>query len=164
MHSGETVEIDHRRNLYRVIIGEEGVRLANEDTSLARQSRAKTGEITAAFTAIQPHIPAGMGLDAFLALPTDPEIGARIAEQERTVEAVRQAQQINDRLPLSEIEIPSLPDGFTSLLGRAIDDIAQDSESRIAKHLAAHGMESEGGNWIAEKLDHADSDTCPFCG
>ena len=25
-------------------------------------------------------------------------------------------------------------------------------------------MESEGGNWIAEKLNHADSDTCPFCG
>ena len=103
VHSGEVVEIDHRRNLYRIIIGEEGVRLAEEDARLARQSREKTREITAAARAIQPHIPAGMGLNAFHALPVDREIDARIANQEHTVEAVRQARQISNRPALSEI-------------------------------------------------------------
>ena len=41
VHSGEAVEIDHKRNLYRVIIGDDGVRLAELDTELAGQSRAK---------------------------------------------------------------------------------------------------------------------------
>ena len=164
VHSGEVVEIDHRRNLYRIIIGEEGVRLAEEDASLAGQSREKTGEITAAAKAIQPHIPVGMRLDAFLALPANPKIDARIAEQERTVEAVRQVQQINDRPPLTEIGVPSLPDEFAALLARTIDDIAQDAETRLAEHLAAHGMEADGGNWIAEGLEHTDRQTCPFCG
>ena len=164
VHSGEVVEIDHRRNLYRVIIGEEGVRLAEEDTSLAGKSREKTGEITAAAKAIQLQIPADMRLDAFLALPADSEIDARIAEQERTLEAVRQAQQIVDRPSPSEIEIPSLPAKFAALLASTIDDIAQDAETRLAEHLAAHGMEADGGNWIAEGLAHADSETCPFCG
>lgn len=164
VHSGEVVEIDHRRNLYRVIIGEEGVRLAEEDASLAGQSREKTSEISAVARAIQPHIPTGMRLDAFLALPADPHIDVRIAEQVRIVEAVRQAKQINERSLFSEIAVPALPDGFASLLARTIDDIAQDAETRITEHLAAHGMEAGGGNWIAEGLEHAARETCPFCG
>ena len=99
VHSGEVVEIDHRRNLYRVIIGEEGVRLAEQEASLARKSRQKTGEITAVSSKIQDHILAGMRLDGFLALPADAGIDARITEQERTVESVRQVQQINSRPP-----------------------------------------------------------------
>ena len=84
VHSGEVVDLDHRRNLYLVMIGEEGVRLAEEDTRLAGQSRDKTGEITAAAGAIRPHIPAGMSLPQFIALQADPDIDARITEQERT--------------------------------------------------------------------------------
>ena len=164
VHSGEVVEIDHKRNLYRVIIGEKGVRLAEKDTRLAAQSREKTGEISAAARAIQSHIPAGMNLNQFIALAADLDIDARIAEQERTVEAVRQAKQINERPALSEIAIPTLPADFAGLLARTIDDIAQDAETRLAEHLAAHDMEADGGNWIAKGLDHADRGTCPFCG
>ena len=164
VHSGQEVEIDHRRNLYRVIIGEEGVRLAEEETLLARQSRKKTSDITATARAIQPHVPAGMKLDAFIALPSNPDIDTQIVEQRRTVEAARQAQQINNRPPLSEISVPTLPDGFAPLLARTIDDIAQDAETRLAEHLAAHDMEADGGNWIAEGMEHADGGTCPFCG
>ena len=42
VHSGEVVEVVHRRNLYHVIIGAEGVRLAEEDERLAKLSRGKT--------------------------------------------------------------------------------------------------------------------------
>ena len=164
VHSGEVVEIDHRRNLYRVIIGEEGVHLAEEDAFLAGQSRDMTGEISGVARAIQPHIPPGMKLEAFIALPADLDIDARIAEQERAVEAVRQAKQINDRPPLSEIGLPIFPETFAASLARTIDDIAQDAEERLAAHFATHGMEADGGNWIAKGLDHAAGETCPFCG
>ncbi len=164
VHSGEVVEIGHRRNLYRIIIGERGVQLAEKDKNLAEQSREKTREITIADKAIQPHMPTGMNIETFLDLPTNPEIEERITEQERTVEAVRQAKQINDRPPLSKIEFPSFPGEFTALLSRTIDDIAQDAEIRLTEHFAAHSMEEDGGNWIAEGLEHADGETCPFCG
>ena len=164
VHSGEAVTVDQRRNLYRIVIGEEGVSLAEEDAKLARQSREKTGEITAVVEAIKPHIPIGITFDSFLALPADPNIDERIAEQERSVEAVRQAQEINDRPLLSEIVLPTLPDEFSAPLMRTIDDIARDAETRVADHFRSHKMESDGGNWIAEKLEHADGENCPFCG
>lgn len=164
VHSGDAVEIDHKRNLYRVIIGDDGVQLAEEDARLAGESRAKTSDMSAAARAIQPHVPAGMQLDAFIVLPAVADIDAKIAEQERTVEAIRQAAIIKERAVFSEIPLPTLPNGFAALLTRTIDDIAQDAERRLTDHLAAHGMAADGGDWIAAGLAHADGDTCPYCG
>ena len=164
VHSDEVVEIDHRRNLFRVIIGEEGVHLAEEDARLAELSRLKTVEISAALEAILPHIPMGMNLNQFLALPPEPDVDALIAEQERIVAAVRQAKQIKERPPLSMLALPSVPEDFAGLLAGPGDTIAQALETHLAEHLATHGMEADGGNWIVKGLDHADGGTCPFCG
>lgn len=163
VHSGEVVDIEHRRNLYRVIVGEEGVQLAEQDAALAGQSRELTGQISAAAKAIQPHIPNGMNIDRFIALEADPDIDARIAEQQRAVEAARAARQINDRPPLTVLTVPEIPEGFFDLLGRGLDDVAEDAGARIAAHLAAHGMAEGGENWLAAGIQHAD-ETCPFCG
>ena len=59
-----------------------------------------------------------MDLDRFIALEADPDVDRRIEEQERNLEAVRQARQINDRAPLTEIAVPELPEGFLDILGR----------------------------------------------
>jgi len=152
VHSGEVVDIEHKRNFYRVIIGEKGVALADKDATLATESREKTGEITAAQRAIQPYIPRGMTLDAFVALPYAAEIDRLIAGQERTVEAVREAATIHTRAPLSEFPIPRLPEHLTALLGRSLDDIGKDSERMMEAHLKAHGMPADGGSWIADGI------------
>lgn len=163
VHSGEVVDIEHKRNLYRVIVGDAGVKLAAQDADLAAESRAKTGEISTAGKAVQPHVPAGMKLDAFIALPETADIVVQIEAQGRSVDALRQAGVLRARLALSEFPIPALPTDFTGMLARTIDDIAQDAEQRLSAHLAAHGMTASGGNWIADGLGHA-VDTCPFCG
>ncbi len=162
--SGEAVDIDQKRSLYRVIIGEDGVSLAEEDARLAAESRAKTSEISAAERAIKLHVPAGTTVEEFLALPADADIDAKIAEQERTVEAIRQASEISTRSGLSEIALPDFPETLGALLARTIDNIADDAEKLITDHLAAHGMTGTGETWIAEGMSHTDADTCPFCG
>src|ERR1035441_2893187 len=43
VYSGEVVDIAHKRNLYRVIIGESGVSMAEEEAQLAADSRTKPG-------------------------------------------------------------------------------------------------------------------------
>lgn len=163
VHSGEVVDIEHKRNLYRVIVGAAGVNLAVEDAELAAASRAKSGEIGTAAKAIQPHVPAGMNLDDFIALPETADIAAQIEAQARTVEALRQADAIRARPPLSEFDLPALPADLETMLSRTIDDIAQDAEALLVAHLADHGMAADGSNWIAAGLNHA-GETCPFCG
>jgi wobble nucleotide-excising tRNase len=163
IHSGEVVDIEHKRNLYRVIVGDAGVKLAAQDAGLAAESRAKTSEISNAAKAIQSHVPSGMKLETFIALPETPDIAALIEAQGRSVDSLRQAGALRARAALSEYSVPTLPRDFIGLLARTIDDIAQDAEQRLSAHLAAHGMAARGGNWIADGLSHV-ADTCPFCG
>lgn len=163
IHSGDVVDLEHRRNLYRVIVGEAGVKLAQEESDLAAASRAKTAEITAAKNAIQQHVPRSMRLDDFLGLPELPDVGAKIEIQQEVVSTLRQADALRSRGALTEFPLPSIPPGFTELLARTIDDIAKDAEQQVANHLEKHGMTNGGGNWIAEGLGHT-GETCPFCG
>ena len=162
VHSGEVVDIEHKRNLYRVIVGDEGVKLAEQDADLAAASRAKTGEITNAGKAVQVHVPAGMKLDKFIGLSDEADIEERIKTQTQAVEAGRQAGVVTSRPALSEFALPALPEGFEALLSRTIDDVAQDAEQLVSEHLTAHGT-TGGGNWIATGLDQA-GEACPFCG
>jgi wobble nucleotide-excising tRNase len=163
VHSGDVVDIEQRRNLYRVIVGDKGVKLAEQDAVLAARSRAMTGEISAAARAVQAHVPASMRFDVFIALPSAGDIDTQIAEKEKSAEAARRAGAINDRKALSEFALPDLPAKFAPILGTTIHGIAQDAERCLAEHIAAHNMTEGGESWIAEGLKHADG-TCPFCG
>jgi wobble nucleotide-excising tRNase len=163
VHAGEIVDVAQKRNLYRVIVGEAGVRLAQEDSDLAAESRAKTTEITASAKGLQPHFAAGMKLDEFLPLAQVDEIDAQIDAQQTNVNAIRQSETLNRRATLKALPIPALPAGFPAILDRTIDDIAGDAESQLESHLAAHGMTDGGGNWISSGLEYV-GDDCPFCG
>jgi wobble nucleotide-excising tRNase len=163
VHSGDVVDIEQKRNLYRVIVGEQGVKLAEQDATLAQESRAKTAEITVAARAIQPHVPAGMKLEGFIALPEAANIDVQIAKQQQNVNAAKQASAIKDRKALVEFPAPDMPASFDGLLRRTLDDVAADAEQLLNDHLTKHGMTDGAGNWIADGLEHA-SDSCPFCG
>lgn len=164
IHSGDVIEINHKRNLYRVIIGSAGVNLADEELSLSNDSRAKTTEISAATKAIQAHIPAGINLDVFISLPYIDNIDKEISNQESILSAIHQAESINSRQHLSELELPVLPDGLQQLLEMTIDDIGNDVEQVIHSHLATHGMIEAGEDWILRGIDHTTNESCPFCG
>ncbi len=164
VHSGDVVELDHRRNLYRVIIGREGVALAQEEERLAGESRTKLSEAKNAEKVVEAFVPQGMKLDDFIKLPADPNIDAKIAAQERAVDAARQASHIKARPSLKEISAPALPTRFAAVLAKTLDGIAEEAEQRIAAHLASRGMARGGQAWLAQGMGYTGADTCPFCG
>jgi len=164
VYSGETVEIDHKRNLYRVIIGQEGVALAEEEARLASESRTKTGEISAAEKAIRPHLPSGMTMAQFLTLPQDLDIDSKIEAQEKRVAAALQASDVKAHARLSALHVPHTPGSLSGLLLRTLDDIADDTEGRVNEHLKTHHMAATGERWISEGMEYLKTDSCPFCG
>jgi wobble nucleotide-excising tRNase len=164
VHSGDAVDLAQKRNLYRVIIGKEGVGLAVEEERVAAESRSKGADIKAAERAIQTHVPQGMSVEFFLTLPADPDIDAKIATQTTALNAVQEADQLRARAPLIEAAFPTLSSDFTALLGKTIDGIAEDAQKRIADHISQHGMAAHGEKWISEGVDHMAGGSCPFCG
>jgi wobble nucleotide-excising tRNase len=162
VHSGDAVDTDQKRNLYRVIIGDAGVTLATQEAKLASDARIKTGEISATMKAIQSHVPAGIKPLDFMALENIVNIDGEITKQEAKLTTVREAATIQAKPVLVPLTMPAMPAGLTDLLAMTIVGIAKDAEQRIVKHLAAHDMADAGNEWIIHGLDHTDK-TCPFC-
>lgn len=162
VHSGDIVDIEHKRNLYHVIVGDAGVTLAMQEKSLADESRTKTAEITRASTAIQSHID-GMRVEDFIALRQINDIERKITEQEAVLTTVKEAATIKARPNFTKPPIPELPAGFHDLLIKTIDNIAKDAELQIQTHFTVHGLAANGAAWIVEQIDRA-KDSCPFCG
>lgn len=163
VYSGDVVSLEHRRNLYRVIVGKEGVVLARKIDELDNSIRAQSAVIREKSNATQFFIPKGMTLEAFLELPVNPQIDVRIEEKGKEVEAVRQAEQLKSRLGLTQLVLPSLPERLALVLGKTVEGVAVDAANLVAEQVRNHGMHNAGEEWLSSGLTYIRDHACPFC-
>lgn len=164
VHSGDVVDVTHRRNLYRVIIGQTGVTLAVEEQRLAELGRAKQAELTAAGNALQAVTPQGFTLSQFIALAQDVDVDKHIGLQAQVTEALRQAESIRVTRPLDTLPEPQLDwDRLTRLLAATLEGVGAEIEAEINAHLARHNI-VDNREWVVEGVAIATGDECPFCG
>ncbi len=161
--SGDAVGLDHKRNLYRVIIGKQGVMLVQEVNNIDADIRTSNSEIKTKRAIVEGRVPAGVGFDAFLVLTADADIDQKIATKEKELEAVQQAAQLKARAGFSEVSIPSSIEGFDAILGQTVADLSTEAERRVAEHIVTHKMSESGEQWIQEGLGYIHNDACPFC-
>lgn len=162
--AGDSVGTEHRRNLYRVILGAQGVALAARMDRLEEQIRRKNTEIRDNRVLLQRHLAAGMTVDAFIALPEDAKIDAKIDEKQQELQAARQSAQLQQRAELALAIVPGFPAAFAQVLAKTLADVAADAERRVSDHLERHGMQARGEAWLTEGLRYVAADACPFCG
>lgn len=165
VHSGDVVDIDHRRSLYSIIVGKRGVELAKQIDDLDGEARQKNTDIRDRVAAVQIHS-GRMTFEAFVKLPADPAIDGKISAKERELEAVKQAAQIRDRAALSNLILPAFPrPTFEALLNKTLEGVAADAEQRVAQQIKMHNMGARGQAWILEGVEYIhDTTDCPFCG
>ena len=163
VHAGETVDTAQRRNLYRVIIGSQGVGMARRIEDLDAQLRAKNTAIRDATTAVQRHVPQGMTIEAFVGLPEDPDVDTNIAAKEREHQAVKQADAIRQRELLTKIGLPKIPAMFSDMLSKTLEGVAAEVGRQVAEHIRKHGMVDRGEPWLSEGLGYIRDESCPFC-
>jgi len=164
VYSGDAVDLEHRRNLYSVIVGKDGVDLARQIEELDDASRKKSTEIREKRDTIQALVPHGLTVETFLPLQEDSTIDAKIAEKERELDAVKRADQIKSHAALSELLLPTFPAEFAGLLGKTIEGVLKDVEERVTKQIDTHAMHERGEPWLSEGLGYIRNEACPFCG
>jgi wobble nucleotide-excising tRNase len=162
--AGDVVDTENRRNLYRVIIGAQGVTLASLLNDLDNRIRAKNNEIRDTRAGLQRHVPTGMTVEAFIALSEDEQIETKIAAKEQELQAVRRVAQLQQRAGLTAVTIPVFPAAFAELLAKTFTEVSADAERHVAEHIARHQMQARGEPWLTEGLRYVASDECPFCG
>lgn len=164
VHAGEYVSRDHRSNLLQVIIGETGVKLAQKVSDLDGSIREKNGEITRSKRGVEAQVPKGFKLDDFLALKEDDKIDAKIKAKEEELKTAKEAETIGKRSALSELTVPSLPEGLSEILGKTLEDVSAEAEQRLKQQIDQHAMHDKGEAWLSEGLGYLKDENCPFCG
>lgn len=159
--AGDSVDHEHRRNLYRVIVGKQGVDLAKKVEELDAKIRGTNANLRTKEAAVQSHVPQDMSIEQFLALHEDRDLDAKIKIKESEIQSLRDAEAIHSTSLLGTINLPPLPGNFKHILAKTFDDVARDAEACVKDHVTKYQL--GGDEWISTGLDHIHDDTCPFC-
>lgn len=168
--SGDLIDHGHRRNLHRVIVGREGVALAQEVERLDGLSREAARDLTNRRAALELLAPRSVTLAAFTSLPPISDVADRIAAQEQVLAAATQAanraNEIRIRPGLGAVTLPEFPlaEGeLAELLAAQVAEIARDVQTTVRNHLANHTRQG-AERWLAEGQRIQQGDECPYCG
>ena len=168
VYAGDYVEHEHKKNLYRVIVGKQGVALAQKVDDLDKEIREANSNIRAKKEAVSKFLPNGFGLNAYLAWqPVDSienkiiQKSSEIANQQR---ALDKADEIQKKGLFAKIQLPSFPTDFSTILAKKLEDVIANAETRVRQQVARHQMGHQGESWLSQGLGYIENERCPFCG
>ena len=162
VHAGEAVFTEHRKGLFQVIVGHEGIELLRRVEDLERQKTELNTPIRTAKQAIEAGLPPGMSLQVFLDLEADPQVEGKIDQARRDVSAARKSDELARHRPPAPVPVPSIPTELGEILMTTLDDVSADAEHRLREHLNHLGF-ADGERWLAQGLALMRDETCPFC-
>jgi wobble nucleotide-excising tRNase len=163
---GQEIQHEHRKNWHKIIIGAQGIKLAEELASLKTKDKGKSQEVSdlvkwfngAGFT---------LSLDAFLAISSSAE--AAVAPRIQKLEQDRKSKE-------SEGQVRGLgfPQGISaptydvlaskSLVAQKLAAVHQAAEKRVLTHIDRNFKnKAQAKEFIRQGLDLVQAD-CPFCG
>lgn len=164
VYSGVYVDLEHKRNLYKFIVGKTGVQLASAVDDLDAKIRAKNTDIGDNEKLIRPHILGSCTIDDFVKSAAVQDVDKQIKERLADLSALKEATTIASRATLAKVLIPSfLMKDFESLLSKTLQDVAANAEKLTREHIA-RCMDKQGEAWISKGLTYIKGDRCPFCG
>lgn len=167
VYAGDRIDHEHKKNLYRVIVGEQGVRLALKVETLDADIRNATKELSAKRDVLTTLLPRGTDLKKFTALAADPDIATKIAANENEIKvaeaASKRAAEIKAKGMLRKIAAPSMPGGFEALLLEKLPNLAEEAEKKLRAHLSEH-TNGATESWIQQGVAYQKDEICPMCG
>jgi wobble nucleotide-excising tRNase len=164
VHAGEQVTHAHKKNLYRIIIGDSGVSLARAVSELDTQLREATRDVGAKTTAVLAFAPTGMSARDFMALRPVEDIDTLIPQKTTELQALESAAAIQAKPSLRELStLPQFPADYTSLLATTLEGISADVAATVVAHMSTHTAGVTEA-WLSEGLRFVKANSCPFCG
>ena len=166
--AGDYVDSDHKKNLYKVIVGAQGVFLARQIESLDGQIRDANTKIAEKKETLSKIVPKGISIDTFIGLQQVQDVDTKIKAKKEEIQAkhktAEKANEIKSKGSFVKASIPKFPDNFLSVLKQEITDVIADAESKVRKHISDHKMPKQGEAWLSQGLPYIHDDKCPFCG
>lgn len=167
VYSGDYVEHDHKKNLYRLIVGAQGVELAKQIEELDSRIREANANLRAKKDMVSKNIPQNITLEEYLQWQPVADIDNQI-QQKTDVLTKRQLTisktgEIQSKGLFQRIQLPTLPTDFITILEKKLEGIVVDAEVKVREQIAKHQMGRQGEAWLYQGLTYVKDDHCPFC-
>lgn len=164
--AGDVVDHEHKKNLYRVIIGKTGVEYSRKVDELDKKIREINSTIQIEKSKLEKYIPQGISFDKFISLKPieciESQIKKSTAELEKKQGLVNKSKSIKEKNGLTNISLPDLPTDFESILKKSLDEIDEDASEKVKKHIA-NKMLFPNEDWLSQGMGLLKEDSCPFC-
>lgn len=170
---GPRVDIDQRRNLNAVILGDSARQLGQEEQETKAKIKGRNSGFKATKQTIESKILRGdsnselpMSLEDFIQLQPVPDIVGKIAQQKQLVDQLRSASVVLLRGEFVKVVLPEFPtEGFERLLTSSIENVEAIAEASVKTHLDQFS-EDDLEDWIERGTEFSSeySDDCPYCG
>lgn len=168
IYAGDYVEHDHKKNLYRVIVGAQGAQLAKQIDVLDDRLRRISIAIRTKKEAASTTLPTGVTLDDYLAWQPIADIDIQIQQKSTEItnrqRSLEKAAEIQSKGLLTKISLPELPSDFIVILSKDLGDISADAETHVRQQIAFCHMGNHGETWLSQGLGFMIDNKCPFCG
>jgi len=167
VYSGDYVEHEHKKNLYRVIVGARGVELTKQIEDLDRQIRDANADLRTKKEAASKDLPSTVTLEAYLQWQPVADIETQIQQKANELSnrqrAAAKSGEIQAKGTFGKLRLPSPPSDFTVILARQLADVATDAEAKVRHQIAEHQMGHQGEPWLSQGLGYVKDNRCPFC-
>lgn len=168
VYSGDYVEHEHKKNLYQVIVGAQGVQLAKQIENLDMQIRNANTDLRIKKEDVSRNLPQGTALDDYLQwqpiVDIDEQIRRKTEELDTRQRASAKSGEIQAKGLLVKVQLPFIPQDFTTILAKKLMDIVVDAEAKVRGQIVHHQMGQQGEPWLSQGLGYVNDDRCPFCG
>lgn len=160
---GSSIELDHRRNLYQFILGEEGVSLAQRLLDISGRIKEIDSDLKPLQKGIEASIVGTMSVEEFILLSNKKDIFKLVEKAQQEVASMSVAHEIRYKDKPGFVELPEPEiDALCNFLKIGIDDISEAAAKNIALHISSC-MDEKGESWIFQGLQYIRDKKCPFC-
>jgi len=162
LHVGESVTRDNKRSLIPIVLGEEGVKLADKISALDNEQRDLLNKINTVEKIIKRTCPVVTDIKAFAQKEVPQDIDQVLDRSKKSLELAKNSVAVKlKQLPslLPELDF----DDIQSLLAETITSLSEKTGKILDDHIKAHSMEPNGMRWIKFGVEHMQNNKCPFC-
>lgn len=162
VHSGGSVNTDHRKNLLEFALGEAAVTARAAVEKSTNDSKVAADKVQGLITQLSTHH-AGIQLSEFEKLPQIEDIEVKIADLSNRINAASNIAAIQAKpVPKALVEPSFNIDDFFSTLGLSMPDIHENAEKLVKQQVAKLGKQGSE-NWLSHGQHFDNSRACPYC-
>ena len=155
----------HRKNLFEIVIGDEGVSLKYQISNLKNQIKEKNNDLKDISRKVAKFINV-YEIDEILLLQFDFDIETKISKKQKEIDASRAFEKIKLSPVFREMALIDYEIRYENLKAfcqKSIDNISQEYIEKVENHKNSLNLKNRSEKWIKDGVDNIQNNKCPFC-